>query len=300
MALAVSSAPALAAQSPLAAPLRSSNPPSWPIELRPLEAAQKDCDGSDCGRWSQLELTLQRAARWLTTFPGDLLRFDAAIGLSQARRSVDSDLLRRAFEQARTYAERDRDHPHQRFWRPEFAAPAKDTSQWTVPGPGGKRVNPNEVISEALYCRENGWRPETLRYVCGAMRDRGGYQTAHALWALVIVRGNGCLSAEQLARCMTALEKELARAQPATLKPLKTLDIDIYAERLLMLTLSGYGDGPVDDWAATLMKAQGSDGSWGVETPGEPRYFRYHTTNAAVWALSQWYRYRVEHPQGGR
>jgi hypothetical protein len=89
-------------------------------------------------------------------------------------------------------ADADADHPHRRFWLSDFRSPAGETSQWQV-SPDVERAEPDLVLSEALHCTENGWRSQTTAYVCGPMRDAGGYQSTRALWAVTIARDRGCL-----------------------------------------------------------------------------------------------------------
>ena len=100
--------------------------------------------------------------------------------------------MRVAFEHARAVADGDADHPQRRFWTRDLVLPAERTSRWSVPRRGEERVNTNRVIDEAVHCAHNGWRHATLRYLCGPMRDGGGYQSTHALWSLVIAHENGC------------------------------------------------------------------------------------------------------------
>jgi hypothetical protein len=269
----------------------------WPVELTPVEAARKACAGTACSEWQRLEQVLNRAAQWMAGFPPEQLRFDAAVVLSQIRKSVDSIPLRIAFKRARAFADHDNDHPQRRFWIPQFHTPAKYTSQWPVPTDGQQRVNSNRVLHEALYCPEYGWRQETMRYVCGPMRDDGGYQTTHALWALTIAYRNGCIAKADFEPCARALQRELVDKQPAVLEPRATLDIDLYAERLLQPVLSGYPDPIVNQWAHVLIGLQGADGSWGVPAAGEDPYYRYHTTMMCTWALAEWYRRVVGHPE---
>lgn len=280
----------------LATVMESDVVPQWPVELMP-PANGAPCTAPSCTEWQQLERALFRAGEWLASFPQTALRFDAAMGLSQIRQTVDSDALRVAFKRARTVADRDNDHPHRRFWIPGFHAPARDTSQWEVPSDGSQRVNTNRVVSEALHCAENGWRAQTMRYVCGPMRDSGGYQTTHALWALHIAHQNGCIAEADFDACARALQSELRTYQPTTLEPHATLDIDLYAERLLTLVLSGYPDPVVNDWAADLIHLQGRDGSWGVSANSEEPYYRYHATMVVSWALAEWCRRLVGHPE---
>lgn len=262
----------------------------FPVEAPDPASARRACARGYCLPFDALAVVFDRSGRWMAEFQGEL-RFDAAIGLSQARRIVDSSDLRRAFEQARAVADGDDDHPHRRFWVADL--PAEQTAAWAVPTAGEPRANTNRVISEALHCRENGWRAATTAYVCGPMRDSGGYQTVHGLWALQIASDNGCI--EAAGACRTELQAELAGAQPATLEPRTTLDVDLYAERLLLLLLSGYDKPSLHTWAKALIAAQQADGSWGVPAEENP-YFRYHATNAATWALAQWYRHLLMHP----
>src|SRR5262249_39077581 len=155
-------------------------------------------------------------------------------------RTVDGDALRRAFAVARPVGDHDDDNPLRRFWVPDFVSPRAHTAEWRVPAAGEPRANTNRVVAEALHCARNGWRPETTAYVCGPMRDAGGYQTAHALWALVLARQNGCLADEGTRSCIRALADELADAQPATLDPRTTWDVDLYAERTMVVACADY------------------------------------------------------------
>jgi hypothetical protein len=204
--------------------------------------------------------------------------------------------LRTAFERARPLADHDDDNPQRRFWVPDFTAPPEHTSRWKVPVNPGERVNTNRVLGEALFCKENGWRADTMRYLCGPMRDDGGYQTTHALWALSIAHAYGCVGGAAYEACARSLQQELVAKQPATFEPQATLDIDLYAERLQHVVVTGYPDPIVNQWAHRLLELQGADGSWGIVKQGEDPYYRYHTTFISTWALAEWYRRLVAHP----
>jgi hypothetical protein len=279
----------------LAAPVQAGVIPRWPVELSPIDAVRRACSGAACTQWEQLDLALNRAAHWMAAYSKQL-QLDAAMGLVMIRQTVDGDALRAAFETARRAADRDHDNPHRRFWTPDFTAPPEHTSRWKVPA-DGQRVNTNRTIEEALFCKEYGWRPETMRYVCGPMRDDGGYYTTHALWALYVANGNGCIAAAELEPCVKSMHEEIAAKQTPTLTPAATLDIDLYAERLLTAVLTGYPDATVNDWAQTLLRLQSPDGSWGVPKDGEEPYYRYHATFVSTWALAEWYRRLVGHPE---
>jgi hypothetical protein len=270
--------------------------PQWPVELTASRTLGWWCALRECSEWDRLDVALERAAQWMAAFPPASLRLDAAMALSMMRKTVDSEALRVAFDRARTVADRDSDNPHRRFWTPGFTSPPEHTTRWAVPTEAGQRVNTNRVVIEALFCKENGWRPETMRYLCGPMRDDGGYGTTHALWALDLAHGAGCATGTDYETCARDLQAELARAQPAPFQPHTTLDIDLYAERLLGTVRTGYPDPVVDQWARTLMALQGADGSWGVPAAQEDPYFRYHATMVSSWALAEWYRRLLEHP----
>lgn len=233
---------------------------------------------------------LARAGDWLAAFPPAELRFDAAVMLSQTRRRVDGEALRRAFEIARSVADRDDDNPQRRFWIAELAAPPEHTSRWTLPDAPGARVNTNRVVAEALFCAENGWRPETMAYACGRMRDGGGYHSTHALWALDLARRRGCVAKPAFHACARAIAAEVLAAQPARLAPANSLDVDLYAERLLVLTLAGWPVRRLDPSARMLLARQNGDGSWAVPGAEEPAYHGYHATAMATWALAEWCR----------
>ena len=218
----------------------------------------------------------------MAAFPEDKLRFDAAIGLHAIRAAHDSDAVRSAESRARAIADRDDDNPLRRAFDDTAHAPARATAGWAIPGPGA-RVNVNRILGEALHCKDNGLRPETVAYATGAMRDGGGYQTTHALWALAIARDRGCLA--DFATIARPLIDELRAAEPPGPGP-EALATDLFAERLLMLELAGEQGPPLDAWADALARAQAADGGFGQLAPDEDPYHRYHATLAATWALA--------------
>lgn len=248
-----------------------------------IVAAPASAPATEPALASRVDQAIARASRWLANYEGEV-RFDAAVMVSQIRVHHDNDDLRRAFERARQRADHDHDHPHRRFWLPEFRAPPEHTSRWSVPGAGERRVNTNRVLSEALHCVENGWRPAVEAYICGPMRDEGGYQTTHGIWALDMARRNGCITEPG---CLASLRAELAAAQPVLLNPKSTLDIDLYAERVLMLLRTGTPSTEARRWIESLLGQQEPEGSWGIGEDPDP-YFRYHATAMTTWALAEW------------
>src|SRR5687767_6875019 len=125
---------------------------------------------------------LERAGGWLAAFPAEELRFDAAVGLSHLVRLRPKDeAVRAAFERARGVAEKDADHPQLRFWKEGVPIAKGAVTSWSATD---ARVNVNRPVDEALWCDVHGLRPETVKYMSGAMRDGGGYRSTHALWAL--------------------------------------------------------------------------------------------------------------------
>lgn len=229
------------------------------------------------------EAAIDRAATWLAAFPPDHLRFDAAIGLAAIRARTDSDALRAAYTRAREVSDRDTDNPLRRgFDDTARVAPAVSTG-WALPRPGERRANVNRVVAEAMHCKENGIRPETLAYIAGPMRDEGGYQTTHALWALAIARDHGCLTDfEARARPLVAELREHQPAAPET----AVSAMDLYAERLLMIELAGDHGPDLDGWRRNLLDAQAPDGGFGALAPDQDPYLRYHATLVAAWALA--------------
>jgi hypothetical protein len=223
---------------------------------------------------------IDRAAAWMAAFPTEQLRFDAAIVLTAIGTRTDD--LRIAAEHARVVADRDLDNPLRRAFDDAYRAGPASTSGWPVPAAGEPRVNVNRVVAEALHCRENGLRPETIAYATGPMRDGGGYHTTHAVWALVFARDRGCLPGFDAA--VAPLLDELRAAQPAA-PDRPALALDLFAERLLMLELAGAHDAAIDGWVARLAEAQSADGSFGELAAGENPYLRFHATMMATWAL---------------
>lgn len=231
----------------------------------------------------QVDRAIDRASEWLDAYPHEL-RFDSAVMLSQIRALVDNDALAAAFARARRRGDHDHDHPHRRFWMPDFRSLPEHTSRWQVPAAGERRVNTNRVLSEALHCAENGWRAETEAYICAAMRDEGGYQTTHGIWALDIARGAGCVPGDS---CIASLRSELESSQPVEFRPERTLDVDLYAERALMLLRTGTTAKAAAPWVEALLELQEPTGSWGRGEDPDP-YYRYHATAMTAWALAEW------------
>jgi hypothetical protein len=224
---------------------------------------------------------VERAAKWMAAFPVEELRYDAAVGLSQVLKVVDSPELRDAYARARTLADRDTDHPQRRFLEPDAGVVAKRAvHSWSATD---AKVNLNRPIDEALWCDVHGLRAQSLAYASGPMRDAGGYRSTHALWALVIARDRRCLDEKAFTKTSAAVRAELRRTQPPEPGP-STSELDLYGERLLFLLLAGERDAMLTAWGEKLAKRQNADGSFG--SPGERRYEQYHATLVATWALA--------------
>lgn len=287
--------------------LSSTQAPDRPVvafEPAPLDldrsSSQRSTQSRDRGTDRATLEAIRRASLWLAAFPEVDLRFDNAVGLYHVRRMVDSAALREAGYKAKSAADRDDDHPMHRFWDRAFVTSKKHVHEWQPPIPGEPRANVNRVVIEALYCHVHGLRDETLDYLSGPMRDGGGYHTTHALWALVIASERGCVEEEVYLRSVRTLQQELLDAQPRRLVPKQTLDIDLYAERSLMLALSGYSGERADSFVRQLIQWQSADGGWGVTTDGQPPYYRYHATMTSLWALTANLRGEREAPTGSQ
>ena len=212
-------------------------------------------------------------------------RFDALLGAAAIRDRYPSQAAKQLFENLSKRVDRDAGHPQRRYFDANFRLPKEISHAWTPPQSG--RVNPNRVVTEALHCQDHGLRQATIHYICGPMRDAGSYHTAHALWALVLAQRSGCIQAE--ATCFSELQQELLEAQPNELKVKHTLDIDLYAERMLMLLNAGNSKANYQAWANNLMKLQQGDGSYGVHSEEEQLAYRYHATMITTWALALWH-----------
>jgi hypothetical protein len=231
------------------------------------------------------EVRIARGVAWMAAFPVEQLRFDAAIGLAAIRRRVDGDAVRAAEARARSVADRDLDNPLRRAFDDADRVEARAATGWAVPGAGEARVNVNRVVGEALHCAEHGLRPTTLAYLAGPMRDGGGYHSTHAAWALAIARQRGCVDAATFSPLAAGLIEELRGAEPARPGP-GALEVDLFAERLLMMAELGAPPATLTGWAQALGASQADDGGFGALAAGEEPYHRYHATMMATWALA--------------
>ncbi len=253
-------------------------PPSPAAPLTEAEAARPDPP-----RDPALERGLNRAVQWMAAFPPDQLRFDAAIGLHALARLHPSPDLQRLSARALDRANRDSDNPLRRFWDPDQRIARATAHDWTW-REGERRVNTNRVLIEALHCKEHGWREQTESYSTGPMRDQGGYQSTHALWALLIATSNGCREAYGPTP-IRDLVAELATAQRAAEVPSTASEFDLYAERTLFCRMAGTPTVTTGPWLRRLRELQNEDGSWGLADPDNP-YMHFHATMVASWAVA--------------
>ncbi len=208
---------------------------------------------------------------------------DAQVGARAIRALVDSPSSTQLVARVAVVLAAATD-PLQRLWDPALTLAPEHTAAWSLPESG--RANPNRVLIEAAYCDDNGLRAETAAYLCGPMRDDGGYQSAHAAWALSIAVDRACTV--PLPDCADALATELLSAAALDGAPTTTLDADLLAERLLFgLRVGGDRQGWIPH-VRDLLSAQAPDGSFGVSVAGERPYYRYHAAMAAAWALATW------------
>jgi hypothetical protein len=223
---------------------------------------------------------LNRAAGWAEAYP-HARHFDATLMAWSVASLSDNAAWKQLDTRLRSELN-DTDHEHIKLWTPTYQLPKEYVHRWTGPAEG--RANVNRVLTEALFCNDHGWREQTTTYVCGPMRDDGGYHTTHGLWALTIAHQRGCVDQS----CRDSLVAELLSHQPSSDALIATLDLDLYAERLLTVALANHCVPTLATWADTLLQHQSSDGSWGVDAVEENPYYRYHATSVSAWALSAW------------
>lgn len=250
--------------------------PDDPIPAAPEEAAPPDPRAA-----------IESAVGWMSRYPVEQLRFDAAIGLHEISLLVPGPAVSRARDRAITRASADDDNPMLRIWNDEFRVPREQVHNWRhEPGP---RINSNRVIAEALHCSEHGWRDQTEQYATGAMRDEGGYGTTHAVWALTIAQANRCRDAQGWGP-LRPLAEEMKLAQDAIGRPQTVAQIDLFAERTLMYArIEGAESPSVEPWIDILLALQNDDGSWGEPDQRLPR-LQFHATMVATWALAAYVR----------
>jgi hypothetical protein len=204
--------------------------------------------------------------------PAGSMRFDSAVVLAQIRARHPSATVERAFERARAVADADADNPHRRLYDADAGTTREAVAGWSADGV----TNPNPFVSEALWCDVFGLRPTTLRAL-ESLHDDGGYLSTHALWALELAQERGCLKGFDAVSA--PWRDELRRTEP-NVPGATTRDLDLFAERLVMLRLAG--EGGLDAWTQALRGRQNADGSFGSDGTAQQRF---HATMMATWAL---------------
>ena len=253
---------------------------SWPVEI--------DCEP---GGPEAPELAVRRAVcgggNYLNDWmQGDRPHFDAAIGVSAVNDLLTSPSWRAAELRALEYVASDANNLMRVLFDDDFERePDRLSNGWAIPA-GGK-VPVDFVLIEAAHCADLPWREATSAYVCGPMRDQGGYETAHGLWAFTIAADRDCPVS---GACVAELARELAAAQPASLSDPSTLDVDLFAERMLMVARAEPALDDLRVWGPELMRHQRDDGGFYAPAADEKPYYAFHATMAASWALAEWYR----------
>ena len=238
------------------------------------------CGGGSEPLRPRVEAAVERAAAWQLAWEGPL-RFDSRLAAHAVREHVRTPATAAVVAKADGAVD-DPDHALMILLDPDAKLPAEAITGWAPPVEGAERVNVNRVVGEAAHCAEHGLRPEALAYLCGPMRDEGGFHTTHAAWALALAKQRGCVPEA----CTDSLVEELVRHQPAPEKVSTTLEVDLYAERLLMVQLLG-SEAP-EAWVEGLLGLQAQDGSFHLGDDVQVDYLPYHATMVGSWALAEW------------
>lgn len=218
---------------------------------------------------------VDRAIAWMSNWRGEP-DFDALVvthAIAQRRPSPGANALRDRMAAA---VDPDGGHPLRRLVDPAFRVPAGKVQSWQVTG----RVPFERVLAEAAHCADHGLRPSTAAWICGGMRDGGGYGSTHALWAIAIAAQSGCAPPI----CGQEVAAELVAAQPVSPGP-GLGDVDLFAERVLMRMLADVAVPPAEIDA--LRAAQREDGSFGDPSTDPRPVAALHATMVAAWALSE-------------
>ena len=233
--------------------------------------------------------SLDRASGWMKRYlETEDARFDAAFLLHHVRRVADSEDLKEVHEVVREQVNWDRGHPLRVLADPSFIEriPPGTSHGWSAPDEG--RVNANRVLVEAAHCARDGWRDQTTTYVCGNMRDQGGFQTTHALWSLDYAVEQQCVERAQVSACLLSLQEELLAAQRSADEPASTTEMDLFIQRVIMLIRSGSVAPELEAWVIQVAHWQRADGAWGIASDEDDPYYEFHVTMMGVWAIIEW------------
>ena len=240
---------------------------------------------------------IRRGVEAICKIPEQNLRHDTATGLSHVRRVIWWKDLDGCFDRIKKRAFKDHDNPLNVLIDPSYRGPISIDSilKSRLPKPGEKRINVNRILSRAAHCKKNTFTDPAFAYTTGPMRDSGGFHSTHAIWALIILKERGCRTGPKLDKAILDLRKELSDAQKKGLDPKTTRNIDLYAERIMCLAMSGESPESLAPFVEKLMATQRKDGLFATPTEKQ-KHWLLHCTTVSVWALAEFLKARGRRP----
>lgn len=223
----------------------------------------------------------------LCRFEDKDLRHDTAMVLTLVRKILFWPELEPCYARIKTQALKDHDHPLNVLIDSGYAknVDLERIRRLPIPEAGQKRTNVNHIVFRAAHCPKVPFPDKAFAYLVGPMRDNGGFHSTHAMWALLMMRSQGCGQRAKVEKAVASLRDELTKALNASGEMKSTRGIDLNAERILFLVQSGVRVDALSGPVQKLLSAQRPDGAFAAPQEKRRRWL-LHATTVSVWALS--------------
>ena len=134
----------------------------------------------------------------------------------------------------------------------------------------------DDILIKSLYCDIIGYEKIDFDLLSLLPSLDGSYTDTHVLLALLFLKENKCYDKNIIDENILKLSKTIAQAQDKD-----NIFSDLYAERVVVLFWSGYGNYVKEYWIIKITNNQNLDFGWGDDT----NVSNLHTTGSSILSL---------------
>jgi hypothetical protein len=136
----------------------------------------------------------------------------------------------------------------------------------------------NNVVLKALYCDKSGFDDQDFAYLKFMKRNDGSYMDTHILLALLFIEKNNCYEKKAVEKEKESIITSLIEAENR-----ESEFSDLYAERIVFIYWSGYGNKINKEWIEKIKENQLKNYGWSsTKTETSPNA---HTTGLALLGI---------------